>query len=442
MMIGGVAYLYPLSIKRSSKKYLEWLALVLIFCSYFMISKENPWPGYLAIFPVLGAFLLIQAQHSKSLITGNIVLQLLGKWSYSIYLWHWPLVVVIYYLSLSEYYIFAGIVLSVLLGFLSNKYIERLKFRNNFKSLLSYLNCKPVHTVLFVSVLGSIIYQYDGMEFRSENPNYSLTVERERLKPNFGLSKHCQENITLKTECQTSAAPNIVIWGDSFAMHLIPGIIESNPDVDIVQFTRSECAPFIDSAVVRNGNDQKTIDCLAFNESVKALLEKVKNIKYVVMSSPFEQYDDFDNEILKSDGSVETLNISNLETVFRNTLRFIEGLGMVPVVFSPPPTTGKNIGQCLTKSAFHHDDLDKCNFNFKNILPRQAQVYNFLNNLKADYNVVSIEDVLCKKDGICKANVNGQYLYRDSGHLSIEGSRYLGATMNFYQLIISPVSAL
>merc|ERR1712194_69719 len=131
-MVGGVAFLYPFSIEDKRKKLVEWLGLILIFISYLFISKSNPWPGYLAILPVFGAFLIIQSQRNDSFITSNIVFQKIGTWSYSIYLWHWPIVVAMFYFSLNDSFIYIGIVLSILLGFLSNKYIEKIKFRNNF----------------------------------------------------------------------------------------------------------------------------------------------------------------------------------------------------------------------------------------------------------------------------------------------------------------------
>ena len=128
MMMGGLAFLYPLSIQDKHKKLLEWFGLTLIVGSYFLVSKDNPWPGYLALFPVVGAFLLIQAQRNDSLVTSNLMFQKIGTWSYSIYLWHWPLVVAIYYFSLGDSFIYLGITLSVLLGYLSNRYIEKIKF--------------------------------------------------------------------------------------------------------------------------------------------------------------------------------------------------------------------------------------------------------------------------------------------------------------------------
>ena len=82
MMLGGIAYLYPLTLRDNKKKILELVGLALIIGSYFFISSENLWPGYLAVFPVLGSFLIIQAQRNDSFITGNIVFQKIGSWSY------------------------------------------------------------------------------------------------------------------------------------------------------------------------------------------------------------------------------------------------------------------------------------------------------------------------------------------------------------------------
>ncbi|MGJ8660309.1 MAG: acyltransferase family protein, partial [Cellulophaga fucicola] len=140
-----------------------WLGVALIVTSYFLISKDNLWPGYLAIFPVLGSFLIIQAQRNDSLITSNTIFQKLGVWSYSIYLWHWPFVVGIYFYSLSDIFIYLGIILSILLGFISNKYIEKVKFSHDFSTLFSYLKCKPVYMVLNVGLIGGFIFVSDGV---------------------------------------------------------------------------------------------------------------------------------------------------------------------------------------------------------------------------------------------------------------------------------------
>ncbi len=241
MMIGGVAYLYPFALKEQRKKLVEWLGLALIIGSYFLISKENPWPGYLAIFPVLGSFLIIQAQRNDSLITSDVILQKLGAWSYSIYLWHWPLVVAIYLFSLNDIFIYLGIVLSVLLGFLSNKYIEKIKFRNDFSSLLTYLKCKPIYITLFVGLLSSSIFIRGG-----GNSNVELLEYSARLK--YPLYCHVGGNNSKRDlDCRLgskTAKPIGLVWGDSYAGVLDPFVINFlNKGQSFISRTTSHCFP-------------------------------------------------------------------------------------------------------------------------------------------------------------------------------------------------------
>lgn len=55
MLIGGVAYAF--SMKRAKNSHLlELLGLSLILVSYLFLSDKTPWPGYMSVVPVLGAF--------------------------------------------------------------------------------------------------------------------------------------------------------------------------------------------------------------------------------------------------------------------------------------------------------------------------------------------------------------------------------------------------
>lgn len=184
MMIGGVAYLYPFTLQEKKKKFVEVIGLALVVGSYFLISAENAWPGYLAVFPVVGSFLIIQAQRNDSIITSNIVFQKIGTWSYSIYLWHWPLVVIIYTFALPEYYIYLGLVLSILLGFLSYKYIEKINFPRSFPTLLSYLKCKPIYIAMIIGALGSLLFiKYDIFTPMRLSKEQALIVEQQSRNP-------------------------------------------------------------------------------------------------------------------------------------------------------------------------------------------------------------------------------------------------------------------
>ncbi|MDG1122943.1 MAG: acyltransferase family protein [Glaciecola sp.] len=236
MMLGGVAYLYPFKLSDTKQKLCEWLGLTLIIISYFFFSKNSLWPGYLALFPVLGAFLLIQAQRHNSALTGNILMQKIGKWSYSIYLWHWPLVVAIFYFALPTPYIYLGIGLSLLCGFMSYHCIERIRFEQHFSHWSQYARCVPLHLVIAVGLLASSVYITNGVHQRFEVNSQIAQLTHQLIMP-FRHNGYCfysfndgqtQVDETLGSDCylgdHSAQAPvtKTLLFGDSYAGHYEP----------------------------------------------------------------------------------------------------------------------------------------------------------------------------------------------------------------------------
>jgi peptidoglycan/LPS O-acetylase OafA/YrhL len=71
---------------------LSWLGLVLILASALVLRPGTPFPGITALVPVLGAVLVL-AGRGEGLL-GLPPMQWLGRISYPLYLWHWPVLVV------------------------------------------------------------------------------------------------------------------------------------------------------------------------------------------------------------------------------------------------------------------------------------------------------------------------------------------------------------
>ncbi|QEE60827.1 acyltransferase [Salinibacterium sp. dk2585] len=74
-----------------------WAGLIVIVWSAFALTDSSPFPGWVALAPVLGTVLvLIAGGVSGRLSSHNLLsvlpMQKIGDWSYSIYLWHWPLI--------------------------------------------------------------------------------------------------------------------------------------------------------------------------------------------------------------------------------------------------------------------------------------------------------------------------------------------------------------
>ena len=128
MLAGGLVALLGQCFTAQGKgaRLAAWVGLGLIGGSTVAFSSVTPWPGWRALFPVVGAMLVLAA-NCPLVLTSHRVAQWLGDRSYSIYLWHWPVVVALAYAGLQHQVVplACGVLLSVVLGALSYTLIEQ-----------------------------------------------------------------------------------------------------------------------------------------------------------------------------------------------------------------------------------------------------------------------------------------------------------------------------
>jgi len=133
MLVGGMAFFADGKIlNRVWQKMLATAGYVLILSGFFILNELMLWPGLYTLIPVTGAFLVIVANYSSFVLVKQGSLQFIGKISYSLYLWHWPVYVISQYYGLgtgSVAVIIYYSMLSLILGFASYKYIESITFR-------------------------------------------------------------------------------------------------------------------------------------------------------------------------------------------------------------------------------------------------------------------------------------------------------------------------
>lgn len=432
MMLGGVAYLYPIALQEKRKKLLEWSGLALIVASCFFISKENPWPGYLALFPVLGSFLIIQAQRTDSFITSNIVSQKIGAWSYSIYLWHWPLVVATYYFSLNEIFILFGIALSILLGYLSNKHIEKIKFRNDFGELFSYLKCKPMYMVLVVGVIGSGLFILNGFESRFSDA--VLVASKEALNKNPYKCK-----VDNKFPCYIGNKKNIkaIIVGDSHADALTTAVAHAVDlkEEGIIALTMSSC-PFVLNIMSTREGDRCYKENIRRMEYLKSNYEGV--LVFWVTRTGSYLYGQSNPQRIKDIRDTQpsiyfTKPYNKAEDALYDELKFnlsvtIEKLLVShPVhIVQPTPEMRMNVPKILAKNLLLDNGNYDLSIDYSLYLKRNERVRNLINEVAImnDIQVLDPIPYLCHS-GRCMAQFEGRPIYSDGDHLSEFGNKLL-----------------
>ena len=126
MLLGAGVYLLALNPRPRSKGAMEALGMALVAGSVLLLDATDTWPGTLALLPTVGTALVMAAQRQASPLLGHPAIQWLGRASYSIYLWHWPVVVALS--QLTDLGLAAraalGLCLSLMLGDLSLRFVE------------------------------------------------------------------------------------------------------------------------------------------------------------------------------------------------------------------------------------------------------------------------------------------------------------------------------
>ena len=99
LALGGLLALAgpALSLKPSARLVLRWLGLAMILVSGVMFSGGTVFPGYAAALPTMGTVFLLLPTSGTSFDPARLLetrpAQYLGDISYSLYLWHWPVII-------------------------------------------------------------------------------------------------------------------------------------------------------------------------------------------------------------------------------------------------------------------------------------------------------------------------------------------------------------
>lgn len=205
MLLGGVAYFYPMKLHKNQKRLLEIIGITLLLLSFTLTTKMTPWPGYVACVPVFGTYLILLSNRETSIFTNNRLFQILGKWSYSIYLWHWPIVVYGEYYNLDNW-IPIGILLSVVFGAASFYVIESNQFKKQKHTVIFTLASALMVVVLYKST-PFLLYQVSGI------PKHIIAANLEQIDKSEAYTWQMMN--TLQINKTNAKKLNVMFIGDS-----------------------------------------------------------------------------------------------------------------------------------------------------------------------------------------------------------------------------------
>lgn len=220
-------------------------------------------------------------------------------------------------------------------------------------------------------------------------------------------------------------------------MHLVPGLYEYYGD-KIGQATFSSCAPIEHLAVVRNKGDVKrwADRCLAFSQDVLQYIRTTPTITTVILASPWRRlvdgqsrfWDDSEGERIATTATRE-MAVKRLD----QTVKTLRELGKQVFLVAPPPSGGGDTSACverliLGKVLINRSSCDIPALEARNLDENAVDLLDAVAK-REGVSVIKLADVLCSKDS-CSAVLSGIPVYRDSGHLSIEGSKVVARRLH------------
>jgi peptidoglycan/LPS O-acetylase OafA/YrhL len=415
------------------------IGLVAIFASISLFTEDTRSPGLITLIPVVGTALVILYGSSGTLTARSLnwpLIRGIGLISYSAYLWHFPVFAFARLYHLTEpasLLMMACIGFSLLMAWFSWRFVEQ-PFRRNTSPLLASRRAlfgSALFAMVATAAVGSVLYLRNGLPERLPK-SLQTTLGPLWSSPIPGLHVDCVNGFTLSTRCRTSNAPEILLWGDSYAMHLVPGLLASEPRLALQQQTSSACPPVagIEKLAPHYGKLAPWFqNCGDFNSKVLKLAINSPTIKYIVMSSRFTQLTD---KRFRSNAALPIRQeIQIVDREFQSMVQTLHASGKKIVIFSPTPENGGDVGQCFAKDVYFGRSGNKCAFTPDHRRQVNASIVSGL----AQYTgYIDLAPMVCPT-GVCTGSSNGILLYRDYGHLSQGGSALLGQKYSWSDMV-------
>jgi peptidoglycan/LPS O-acetylase OafA/YrhL len=400
----------------------EWLAIggaALIGYSLLLADARTSFPGVNSFYPCLGTALVIYAgSFRKTLVSralSNPVFASIGVISYSLYLWHWPVLAFAKYLFVDPSLGITTLCLAIItaLAAFSYRFVEHpLRSATVSRSHVFsfYLIC-PAALLASVSLY---LYRSDGLAHAISTESYRQAVDdRDRYtSPAYAYDYVCQtsqfdQQAFDEKRCIVGApgvTPIALLWGDSHAAHYVGflGAIAEHEGFALRNVELGLCPPVFTEDIDNSRGAAR--ECERFRKAVRGAIAAYD---VVFIGGRWDIYDS-----------------AAFWRAFEDTIDEIAAAGKHVVVLGQPPMFLAYDRDCGLRAA-RFVDID-CAVLAKSSmkLVKANERVRDIAEARPSVEFLSSEPLVCA--GGCSPYQNGVPLYYDATHMSIYGSSKLG----------------
>ncbi len=418
-----------LAVLPSSKPVARWRAevcggvgLSLILAGIALFDRDTKMPGLPALLPCGGTAMVIAANGLCSTVTRRLLafrpLVWLGLISYSIYLWHWPVLVYAKYWAFTPLPLLQRgllVLLSIALAGLSWRFIEQPFRRRKMGAKRAHLFVMAGSAAAVLLSCGWAINAWQGLPNRLAPAacQYAAGVDDLAFAQGVGLKAAMEGRFAELGAAGAGHPIQVLVWGDSYAMAVMPGIDKlcRKHAVRGAGVAYPATAPLV--GLQATSADSLKADSIRYNDAVVQFIRR-EHVRHVLLVANWNAY--------TRDGNADFLRRG-----LQATLAALKDSGAQLWVLQSVPDYPWSVPKRLAAAVIHGEDVDSLGrpeLDYRQANLVQSRLFDELAKT-ARLTVLEPAQVLVMKNGRCRIAAEGWSLYRDHNHLSTRGVRYL-----------------
>ena len=418
--------------------FLTIVSLLIIFISLTIFGNELQHPSLFTLLPVLATSLIIYFNTEHTVVGKFLSLNFLvyiGLISYSLYLWHFPILSFMFLMGLDDnFFSFLGLFISFPFSILTYKFIET-RFRDKKK-----INNKTCYLLIFISITSIILFVFLSHKTEGFKNRSNILFKKDLSEKPWEILKNSNDEIChlkIKEFCKfisKDSTQNIFLLGDSHMITLGKSLYEytNENNINLITMTNGGCYFFPDFDYIDLKTKEVAFGCNKQYQQLRInhILENKNSI--IIIGGNINRY--LSNKNLNGEPSefiFANSNFTFLRSFQKNLAKILQN-NKVILVYPIPEIPFYPLTEIYNRSgSLNYDNLRKyiennnTTTNLKNYFSRSQKSFEFLDSFN-DPNLYRVypHKTLC--DNLeCFVSNKDELFYFDSEHLSVSGASKL-----------------